>query len=54
MDDCKDYLCKHIPDDLWRDAQINEVIEYLYANKQLHLTPEQKQMVRGLAEDFAG
>ncbi|CAE7313404.1 unnamed protein product, partial [Symbiodinium necroappetens] len=54
LDHCKAYLCQHIPADLWKDAQINEVIEYLYSNKELQLTPEQKEMVRGLSRDFAG
>ena len=40
--------------DLWKDARLGGVLEYMYANKRLRLTDQQREMLRLLAvENFA-
>ena len=41
-----------VPADVWDDANIKEVLAYLYSNKQLDLTERQKDLLRRLAEAF--
>ena len=49
----KEALYEKAPKDLWRDARIGDILEYLYSNKKLRLRDDQKQLVRDLAKDFA-
>ena len=41
-----------IPADLWSDAKMKEVVEYLYANKSLDLTNHQRQLLREVSKAF--
>ena len=49
----KDAIYERVPKDLWEDAQMGSVIEYLYANKQLRLTDSQKRMLHDLGKAWA-
>ena len=51
-EDCKKYIFSAVPVDTWKDARMNEVIEYLYSNKQLKLTERQRDSLRGLVPHF--
>ena len=53
-DDAKQYLYREVPKDLWKDAKLGGVLEYMYANKRLRLSEAQREMLRQLAlENFA-
>ena len=53
FEDVKNELYKRVPNDLWADAKVGEVLEYLYSNKRLRLTADQKQMLHELASAWA-
>ena len=46
----KEAIYQKVPEDLWQDAMVGNVIEYLYANKQLRLTDSQKHMLHVLGK----
>lgn len=46
-------ISSEVPKDLWKDAKLDGVLEYMYANKKLRLSSDQKEMLRELAADFA-
>ena len=51
--DAKAVMYRDVPTDLWHDAKIGDIVEYLYNNKNLKLSDDQKQLMHYLAKEFA-
>ena len=48
-EDASTYIVDNVIGDTWADAGMDEVLQYLYSNKNLCLTDAQRKMIRGLA-----
>ena len=49
-DEITDAILNHTITDIWEEAKMGEVLEYLYSNRSLELTSAQKERLRVLAK----
>ena len=47
--DVKEYIFHKTMSDTWADADMGDVLQYMYANKNLDLSEDQRSMIRALA-----